>query len=761
MKVSLNTEALDVFTRIRNSKVRAMPPLFLFLMFVLADISVIDSIKMLSICLLQVFAGSRLLERFFYRRPISIFEKYGLGLPIGILISVPFDLIFSQTSLSLVAWIFPVLAVLIVAEISNLNYSRIAVAELEYDTDDLAWVAIGVMAILAPEWFWLMPVAVFFTLSRFFHLRGPVLKTKNKSNRVSSRVLFGLGLAALFAAINLRPFSWWIEDSDFGFYESYSISLSNWGLGENLLAEGTGFRYHWLVYEWSGLVTKVGGLSSWVMISRGSIILASFALMCLIWTILNRVSQNRRAAIVSMMLVYFFDTVVSWGAGFRLGFISSPSQLIGLIWLFAILAVLIEQEKQRVSFSWLLYALLFSGAILSKISHGIVAIGGFVLVAFFESIRERKVCHGRSADFFAAIGVLFFWYWHTFSGAGISKISFLKFPEQMLGVLYQWDGRPLWFAAAVLLIGLVAFPFFGILNAFFEIYFRSNVLVLFVVGAFLVGTLVALGLDSIFGSQLYFLHSATSVAVVLASVGVVDSAIYLVKQNYSLIRIRAICVIGFSAALVSWLIPTVNSGSETATWLAVSRSGVFVIPCLSALVLVNFKTLKEITRQFVSLCLIGLCAMSIGFSISNWVMISKRETPSFDRNENFNLGTPDLREAMSWMRANSPKDAIFISNNKSFLLSALSHRRGYSQSEDLVRRHIAVQSKLNAVLDSRIELLGRVTNALTDREVSQLKVDQVFWIVLDKSVPDFTLPTPSEQLKKSFENRSILIFEIT
>jgi len=739
---------------------RAMPPIFLFAMLVLADVGVIDSLKILFICLFQVLVGAKLLERFFYRRSLSIFEQYGLGLPIGITISVPFDLLFTQTPVTRVAWIFPLLVVLIISEMANLNNLQECRSESKSDSESFAWVAIGAMAILGQEWFWLMPIAVLFTLAKLFGLRESDRKSRFIESGAVGRVLFGFGLIALFAAVNLRPFSWWIEDSDFGFYESFTVSLSNWGLGENLLAAGAGFRYHWFVYEWSGLVTKVGGLSNWVMVTRGSIILGTFALACLIWTILVKVSRDRRKAISAMIIVCFFDTVVSWGSGFRIGFISSPSQLIGLIWPFAILAVLVHQETHKVRFSWLLNGLLFSGAILSKISHGVVALGGLALVALFDSVRERKVRTEHLTDLVVAIGVTIFWYWQTFSGAGISKLSFLKFPEQMLGVLYQWRGQPLWFAAAVLFLGLIAFPLFGIMNSAFTRDARSSVLVSFALGALLAGTVVTFAIESIFGSQLYFLHSATSIVVVLASVGAVDSVVRLLRQDYSLFRIKVVCLIGFLSAVLSWSIPSLNSGSETATWMAVSKSGVFVIPCLAALVLVKFRNFRHIVRRCISLCLIGLCAMSVGFSVSNWVMISKREMPSFDRNENFNLGTPELRDAMEWMRDNTPQDAIFISNNRSFLLSALSHRRGYIQAEDLVRRHIAVQSKLKTDLDSRKELLNRVTNALSDREIIDLRASQISWIVFDKTVPEFNLPRIPGQLRKSFENRSILILEI-
>ncbi|MGA1071027.1 MAG: hypothetical protein ACO3TW_08805 [Ilumatobacteraceae bacterium] len=41
---------------------------------------------------------------------------------------------------------------------------------------------------------------------------------------------------------------------------------------------------------------------------------------------------------------------------------------------------------------------------------------------------------------------------------------------------------------------------------------------------------------------------------------------------------------------------------------------------------------------------------------------------------------------MAWMRNSTPEETVFASNNESFLLSALSHRRGLLQAEEYVRQ---------------------------------------------------------------------------
>ena len=53
----------------------AYSALFLAALLLLADVGPFDTFKSLLVCLIQIYAGAELLEKFFYRRPLSIFEK--------------------------------------------------------------------------------------------------------------------------------------------------------------------------------------------------------------------------------------------------------------------------------------------------------------------------------------------------------------------------------------------------------------------------------------------------------------------------------------------------------------------------------------------------------------------------------------------------------------------------------------------------------------------------------------------------------------
>jgi hypothetical protein len=747
---------------VRN-QLSAFPVLLLATMLLLADVEPIDTLKILAVCLFQIYAGAQLVERLFYRRTLNVFEKFGLGLPVGVAVSILFDLIFVRTAITQFAWAIPLVVIIAVCSFTKPLVIQTDLYNEPHDLQPFVWAAISLFTILGQEWFWPMPVAVFATLAALISF-GYIGGAKNeKSRRRISGVLGALSLFALIFGVLVRPFSWWIEDSDFGFYEAFTISLAKWGTSENLLANGAGLRYHWFVYEWSGLVTKAASLSEWVMLSRGVIIIGTFSLVCLIWLILLRVTVAMKPAIYALLIVSFFDSVTSWGSGFRIGFISSPSQLVGFVWLFAILLVVLDQDVQRIRFSSLLYVALFSGAILSKISHGIVALGGLSTLLLIEVIRARRFLVPRLINTTAAAGATFFWFWHTYMGAENARFEFLKFPEEILGSLYMWVGKPLWLAAAILFLGLVGYQFMGLLVGLIDRQTRASTLFIFSFGAALAGLIVTLSIESLFGSQLYFLHSASSVVLLTTAVVTVQSLVKIKIEYQSRWRFVVVAIVGLSSSAVSWAIPTINSGSESAIWLSVSRSGTFVLPLLVAAVIVFPSSLHNLLRRYLAMGLVCLCALSIGFSMTNWVMVLKREYPSFDRNEQFNLGSPDLNSAMAWMRNSTPDETVFASNNESFLLSALSHRRGLLQAEEYVRRHTVLDENWSLELTSRRELVNRSfksNSSMTTANLQRFKDFGVTTLVFDKSVPDFTIPDSSIGLPILYENETFAIFKI-
>jgi len=224
------------------------------------------------------------------------------------------------------------------------------------------------------------------------------------------------------------------------------------------------------------------------------------------------------------------------------------------------------------------------------------------------------------------------------------------------------------------------------------------------------------------------------------------------------IKIWLLVVVGFFAAVTSWLIPSLNSGSRTAISLRLSKSIVLIFPIGLAAV---FAVLQATRKRIVALTMfvaVGLSGLGLGFYSSNWYLTLRREYPSFDRNESNNLGTYGLNQAMSWLKNASDKDDVFASNNDGFLLSALSHRRGYLQSKYLLRRHTVFTESWELELDSRGELLTRIFATPTLENLKELQSAQVRWLIVDKTRP------VSENFKAldiaGFENDEYLVLDL-
>jgi hypothetical protein len=375
-------------------------------------------------------------------------------------------------------------------------------------------------------------------------------------------------------------------------------------------------------------------------------------------------------------------------------------------------------------------------------------------------IRERKLFVSRTSDAVVASLTTVFWFLNTYFGAENARVEVLKFPEEMLGVLSLWRGKPLWFAALILILGLIGFQSFGLFVGFCQRETRKSIAFIFSSGVATTGLIITLSIDSLFGSQLYFLHSASAIVLLFVAPLTVDALVRTNTQFVSQWRLISVLTFGFLAAAVSWMIPTINSGSESATWVSVSKSGVFVIPLVVALVYSINKSLRVTWRRFLSFALIGLCGLGIGFSMTNWTMILKREFPSFDRNEQVNLGSRDLNKAMQWMRMNTSDDELFASNNESFLLSALSHRRGLLQGEEYVRRHTVLNDEWNSELVQRRDLIDRSFKSSLTIDVDGFIAFGVGTLVIDKSVPDFTLASFPSGVSKVFENETFTILKI-
>ncbi|MGA1145327.1 MAG: hypothetical protein ACO3VL_09305, partial [Ilumatobacteraceae bacterium] len=102
-----------------RSQLTAFSVVLIATLLLLAEIEPIDTLKILAVCLFQIYAGAQLVERLFYRRTLNVFEKFGLGLPVGVAVSILFDLIFVRTAITQFAWAIPLIVIIAVCSFTK------------------------------------------------------------------------------------------------------------------------------------------------------------------------------------------------------------------------------------------------------------------------------------------------------------------------------------------------------------------------------------------------------------------------------------------------------------------------------------------------------------------------------------------------------------------------------------------------------------------------------------------------------------------
>ena len=728
------------------------------LLLLLAGVSLFEAIRVLIVCTVQVSTGAFFVSNFWFRRRLNLEEGIGLGFAVGATFSVVSEQVFLTTVINQIGWLIPSF---IAAVYYLVTKNRIAPDHHNQSVEksnNLVWLGIGVLAILGPEWYWPAIPAALFAVAQLLTISQAMQRFSLRFKKVLVSVLRVLGVMMLGLGVYIRPSSWWIEDSDFGFFEALTVSFSNWGITENSLAVGSSIKYHWFVYAWMGGVTKAAQLPSWVMLSRAGIVIGVVAVVCLAWIAISYFCRSYVSRVVALLVFCFFDSYPSWGSGFRIGLISSPSQLIGFAWLLAIFVLIIEQQKQKVRYSSILFLVLFTGAMLSKISHGVVGLSGLMFLAAVELVSKKKITLQRLSDVVVSLTTVVTLFFAFYFGANNATISPLKFPAAIQGELTNFVGINLVGVAVALTIGFIGFHLYLVTSAYFFSEIRSDSVFIFVIGAGLSGVILTIAVESLFGSQIYFLHSASIFLLIIAVSQTVNLCSSLRQQVRSKFIFGFLVIIGFFAASSSLLIPSLNSGSIPAIALRLSKSLVILVPILAATI---FALKQEKAKKFItlfSLGAIGVASMSVSFSGVNWFSTLQREFSSYERNAENNLGTQQLTSAMNWLRESSNPDDIFASNDESFLLSALSHRRGFLQAEYLTRRHTASSENWSREINQRKELLAATFLNPSLQNLEVLRQNQVRWVILDKS--KVLVENYFNFKEKSFENNGYVILDL-
>ena len=316
---------------------------------------------------------------------------------------------------------------------------------------ELLAISATVLLILSPEWFWPLPFALF--------LIAVVIWREIPKWRKQSAIIAACLLPISILTILRRPTGWWIEDTDVALYEAISRTLGNWGFRDNINAAGTSTNYHWFAYAWSGLVDRVSGSPDWVSNTRTIPLLIAVGTVLIIWAILERLLHSRIIIIFSLFAIGGFDTVQTWGRGFKLGIIASPSQMYALFLLLAFLFVFILDISSHIKKSAPLFFLLAFGVIGSKVAHGAVLAGavGFFWLANF--VKNKKLIWHQTWLTATTLAGLATGFYFVINGGGGSSRGMLfdqfGFVDGITGDFRPYGLAIQWVAGLIFLFGFL------------------------------------------------------------------------------------------------------------------------------------------------------------------------------------------------------------------------------------------------------------------------------------------------------------------
>ncbi len=626
----------------------------------------------LLIVVLQALAGGSFLSIFVCKSHLTWKEFCGVGLAIGSLLTFGFDQIFRNTAISSFAWTLPILFLPLSIWKSRLKID-VTIARNDLITTELLAISATVLLMLSPEWFWPLPLALLL-------IAGVIWREIPKWRKHSAIIAACLIPMSILSMLK-RPIGWWIEDTDVALYEAISQTLGNWGFRDNINGAGTSTNYHWFAYAWSGLIDRVSGSPEWVSNTRTIPLLITVGTVLIIWAILERLSHSRLIIIFSLFAIGGFDTVQTWGRGFKLGIIASPSQIYGLFLLLAFLFVFILDTNNLLKKPLPLFFLLAFGVIGSKVAHGAVLAGavGFFWLANF--VKDKKFnWHHTWLTTATILGVATGFYFIINGGGGSSRgmlFDQFGFVDGITGDFRPFGLAIQWVAGLTLLFGFLGLQLFGLVAlCTFNTGSAQKQVCFFAIGAAIAGLLSAMFLSGEFAVELFFTHAASSVLIVLI-IPVVLKRVTSDDFEYPRSVLSIAISVGLGSAIFANLLPNLDSGSLTAIALRTTPSLVGLLPLLSAVVCAFYMKentfagqIKDQTEvsfftRFTSLALVGLLAMSGGFYSANYTKNIQEEYPESNRNfaSRIGLDRPDLLSASNWISTNTKTSAIFATND--------------------------------------------------------------------------------------------------
>ena len=363
-------------------------------LLILSDVSPIASIRT-SLVIIAISSTGLVFWLLLLRehREILFPEAIGMGLAIGFILCAGFQLILRPYGFGIFGGVIPIIiahASLLSSKVRRLvKYGR-----LKFSIGETAVVMFAIFFgfyLNAPVM--LIPAIIFayLAVSRKQLLASEFVKWSSNFSYLKIWITVVLGFVLIAVTTKVAAPYIFAEGSESIPREAWSNSIVDWGPNENIPLFGHPLRYHWFSFAVFGLITRLAGLAPMVLFDSGlSALLDCLCVGSIIWSITYYLSNNRRTALISVLLLY---GTISLDQPYAILADSSPDATSWLVWVTAFAFALIVHSKSPLRFAPIIFSLIGVAAILSNGPHGVVLLLGLWGWIVGRSLQHKKMQH--------------------------------------------------------------------------------------------------------------------------------------------------------------------------------------------------------------------------------------------------------------------------------------------------------------------------------------------------------------------------------
>jgi hypothetical protein len=346
----------------------------------------------------QTLTGVRSYQRYLGSATVTIFEYISIGFAIGAALSVLSALFLQPILNPSIGWVIPSIVVLAVSKIERNHPIR-----ARFDSTGIEWLGVVSIAFLylAQDSHW--PTAVFATGTCVFI--ALTCRPKKVWIRASVFTVTTAGfIGGVVASIYNRPPFWHYLTDDFRVFESLSRSIWDYGPQDEFGTLGTiGAQYHISTYAYSGLLDRLSGASTFIVLNRAMLVLTALLLSTIVWAFLRRDGGKNR--LINLGLAAMFPLFFDYS-------FTSPSYCFGLF--FYLVGVFFWTDHQRRVKPWLQVSIGFLITVFimtTKISNMPVVLSGLGVLALYALARKPSWAKSALINFTTTLittGIYFF-----------------------------------------------------------------------------------------------------------------------------------------------------------------------------------------------------------------------------------------------------------------------------------------------------------------------------------------------------------------